>query len=342
MNIRYDHDAMILRQLDAEGGAGNAVADKVTSGGDAPKSDAPAGDAAAKGDPGASGGDKGATGADAALSDLSLTDEMRTKLLGGLPETARDPAAKWLKTRSSMVDLVKAGLGADSKISELNAALKGAIKPLGKDAKPEDVSAYRKAMGVPEAADKYAVYRPDGYEPTDTDTEAEKTYLEAMHAVNAPQAVVDAGLKAHYVLKQQEAKAQEARVAKAAEAAVEDLRVEFGRDYKANIVLADRWLSENLGGDMGDDWKGLMGLRFADGTALGEKPGFVKAIVRLAKAASDDGALIMPTDMGAGMDVDVEIKKMTSKQGTPEYNKPEFQEKLDRLIAIQLKRKAAA
>lgn len=343
MNIRFNLLPMILRQLAAEGAGGDAaVIDKPAAGaGDAA---APTGDAAKGGDAGAGGGQPGGDGkpaaGDAALGDLALTDELRTKLLGGLPETARDQASKWLKTRSSMVDLVKAGLGADSKISELNAQWKGAIRPLGKDAKPEDVAAYRKAAGVPETADKYAVFRPEGYEPTDADTESEKLYLEAMHAVHAPQAVVDAGLKAHYVLKQQEVKARETRVARAAEAAVEDLRVEFGRDYKGNVSLADRWLAENFAGDMGEDWKGLMGMRFEDGTALGEKPGFVKAIVRLAKAASDDGALIMPGDMQDGMDVDAEVEKMKKKQGTPEYNKPEFQERFDRLIAMQLKRKA--
>lgn len=346
MNIRFG--SKVTRQAEIEGAGGGEA--EATAGGKQAAASGDAGKVVAEVADGAIGDDvalRDGIGANSgkteqeAIAELALTDEMRTKLLGALPEDARDRGAKWLKTRSSFADLLKAGLGADSKISDLSAALKGSVKPLAKDAKPEDVAAYRKAFGVPDAADKYAVYRPDGFEPTDSDTDAEKLYLEAMHAVHAPQAVVDAGLRAHYAVVAQTTRAQGERAAKAGEAAQEDLRAEYGRDYKANVTLADRWLAEHLGADMGEDWKGLMGMRFADGTALGEKPGFVKAIVRLAKASSDEGSLLMPGDMQDGTDVTAELSKMKKKMGTPEYNTKEFQDRLDRLIAIDIKRKAA-
>lgn len=342
----------ILRQLDAGvGGGGDTstiekpVAD-AAAGGDAAKAGAgDTGGADAAKDADAEAGDKGAAdaakGGDA-FAGLGLTDELRAQLAGALPKDAQERGAKWLARRASLADLVKAGLSGESKISELTEQMKGAIKVPGKDAKPEEIAAYRKAVGVPEAADKYAVYRPEGYEPTDMDKTGEQMLLEAAHGANYNQAQVDAALKTYYAVQAHAAKEQAEKVAKASEAAVEDLRAEFGRDYKANVTLADRWLAENLGGDMGEDWKGLMGMRFADGRALGEHPGFVKAIVKLAKASADDGSLIMPTDMGAGQDVDAELNKMKSKMGTPEYNTKEFQDKMDRLIAIQLKRKATA
>lgn len=346
-----------LWNLDAEGAGGNvdttgadaakgaadkapaAEAAKGTTGGDAPAETGGKG-ADTTIDRDGIGGNSGKTKAEVA-ADLALSDEMKSRLLSGLPTEAQKRASEWLKTRSSLPDLLKAGLGADSKISELSAQLKGMVKLPGKDAKPEEIAAFRKAAGVPESAEKYAVYRPEGYEPTEFDQEAEKTYLETMHSVHAPQAVVDAGLKAFYTIQAQTAKAQADRAKAAGEAAIEDLRVEYGRDYKANIALADRWLQEHLGQDMGEDWKGLMGLRFADGTALGEKPGFVKAIVKLAKAWADDGPVDIGTS-GSEMNIDTEIATMMGKMGTPEYNSPAFQQKLDGLIALRNKRSARA
>ena len=147
-------------------------------------------------------------------------------------------------------------------------------------------------------------------------------------------------LKTHYLIQAQQQKAMEDRAKAAGEAAIEDLRVEFGRDYKANVALADRYLAEHFGPEMGEEWKDLMGKRFADGTALGEMPGFVKAVVKLAKAWADDGAVHV-TDLGGAQDVDAKIKEMMSKVGTDEYKSPAFQQQLDGLIAIKNRRQAA-
>lgn len=333
---------------DLSGGSeGGGAADEPKVGGDQPAAGsdggkAPAVDPAGKVETPAAGADpaKGSEQGKSATDDLSLSDELRAKLIAALPKEAQERAGKYVKSRSSIADLLKAGLGADSKISELMAAQKGLIKPLGEKATPEEVAAYRKAVGVPETADKYAVYRPEGFEPTEADTEAEKTFLEAAHAANLNQRQVDGVMKTYYLLQAQAAKAQSDRAAAAAEKAVEDLRVEFGRDYKANVALADRWLKEHLGEDMGDDWKGLMGMRFQDGTALGEHTGFVKAIVKLAKAWADDG---LPDigEGGSGESIDQQVDSMMKKMGTDEYNSPAFQQKLQALIAQQNKRRAA-
>lgn len=323
-------------------GATGAAAEKAPTGGDKGAGS----DAGTGADP-AAGGSKEAAGSDTstaaigsnsgkteaeALAELALDDALRGKLIGSLPKEAQERASQWLKRRSSLPDLLKSGLSSDSKITELTAQLKGTIRVPGKDAKPEEIAAYRKAVGVPESAEKYAVYRPEKFEPTKADTEAEQTYLEAMHAAGASQQVVDAGLKAHYLIRAQAEKAMADRAKAVGEAAIEDLRVEYGRDYKANVTLADRWLKEHLAPDMGDGWKGLMNTQLADGTYLGANTGFVKAIVKLAKGWADDGAVEM-TELGSVEDPEAELKKMMSKFGTEEYKSPAFQQRLDAMIA---------
>lgn len=336
-----------------EGGAGDGagtdtqVAEKVTAetggevatkGAEAAGGDADDGGAATKAGIGSNSGKT----ADEVLAELALNDEMKGKLVSSLPKDAQERASKWLKTRASLPDLLKAGLGADSKISELTAQLKGTVRLPGKDAKPEEIAAYRKAVGVPESADKYAVYRPEGYEPTEVDQEVEKTFLESVHAAGLSQPQVDAVLKTHYLIQAQQQKAMETRAREAGERAEEELRIEYGRDYKANLNLANRYIAEMFGPDMGEDAAsahGFLGRRFADGSCLGEDVGFVKGLVRLAKAWADDGAVLMG-DLDGATDVDTEIKTMMGKMGTEEYKSKAFQDKLDGLIAIQQKRQS--
>jgi hypothetical protein len=313
----------------ADAGGDKAASAAAQKGGDAPSSTAGA----------APGGETDAKAAETVLADLALTDDLRGKVLAALPKETSEKAGKWLKTRASIVDLVKAGLGADSKISELTGQLKGAVRLPGKDAKPEEIAAYRKAVGVPETADKYAVYRPNGFEPTDADVETEKVFLEAAHAMGLPQAQVDGVLKTHYQLQEAQKRQFDQRAQKAAEAAEEDLRAEWGRDYKANVALSNRWLDEHLAPHMGKEWTGLMDKRFADGTALGEHPGFVKAIHSLARAWADDGLPDLG-DSGGGEDIDTRVNTMRQKLGTPEYEAPAFQDELKKLIGLQLKRNA--
>lgn len=326
---------------EAAAGGKTAVPEGAAPGGSSGGVDGDAGD-------GGAGDGVGAAASLANSNENYWPEDWATRMASAIPAPKGEKEAKahaervaaFFKTRSNPGDVLKAAFGADSKISELTASMKGMVKLPGKDAKPEDVAAFRKVKGVPETADKYAVYRPDGYEPTEADTEAEKTFLEAAHGMHLGQSEVDALLKTHYAIIGHQQRQQVERAKAAGEAAIEDLRAEYGRDYKANIALADRWLATHLAEDMGEDWKGLMGLRFGDGTALGEKPGFVKAIVRLAKASADDGAF----DMGEGggvVDVDTEINAMMSKMGTDEYKSAAFQQKLDGLIARKSRRSAA-
>lgn len=337
-----------LWTLDAEGAAsgGAATADKTdTAEGAADKSGAAEGGAVdgatGKGD------DKsptlGATSDAEKKADpisLALSDDVRAALLASLPENDRDPAGKFLKTRASIADLLKSGMGADKKISQLTAELKSAIKPINDNATPEEVAAYRKVLGIPDKPEGYKAYRPDGMEFTEGDKAAETRILAKAHALHVPPAQLNGILQEYYALQAEVASERAAAVKVAQEAGVSELHGEYGKQFQPLMNLADRYLGEILGPDMGDDWKGLMKTEFADGRTLASHPGFVKAIVKLAKAHYDDGMMEIGGD--GAMDVDAEIKKLMGKMGTDEYERPEVQQRLDSLIAAQQKRKGRA
>ena len=301
--------------------------------------------AAAGGDEGKPSGKEAASGGDGVdkeakgnLPDYSLTPEIKAFLLGGLSDEAKGKAEKWLGTRASIADLFKSAYSADGKIQELS---QGRIKvPTGKNDDPKDVAAFRKALGIPDSADKYALWTPEGMaEMTAEDKELWGEALADFHAGNMGQRQVDIAVKAFHRAQATAAKAMEARVQAAAEKAQEDLRVEYGRDYKPNIELANRWLGENAPGLRGEDGKSILDKRFADGMALGEHPEFVKLVVRLAKAEADDGDILKGAD-GGGVDPDKRLDELMELMNTDrkKYQSAAVQQEIQRLTAMQMRR----
>lgn len=128
---------------DAGAGAGDAGAG---AGAGAAAGDAGAGDAGAGGDAGADGAKAGAdpdwysqVSADAAEGDTSLRD--------------------WLKA-SNVPDITAlAKIARDNQVALRDS---GRVKVPGDDAKPEDIAAFHRAIGVPEKADGYEFKAPDG------------------------------------------------------------------------------------------------------------------------------------------------------------------------------------
>lgn len=339
----------ILFNLDAGAGGGAPAADTSAPAGDVkpvadapatePKggNEAPAAAATTTADPAPKdGGDKPA--ATGNMPDYSITPELKNWLMGGITDAkSKERAEKWLGTRQSIKDLFTGAYNADSKINELTSSR---IKvPTGKDDDPKEVERFRKAMGIPESPDKYAVWTPEGMQLEPADKELWDEALKDFHASKIGQAGVDTIAKVYYRAQQTAQKALADRAKAAAEKAQEDLRVEYGRDMKPNIELAERWLKENAPGLRDGDGQRILDKRFADGTALGEHPAFVKLIVGLAKQAADDGALVVG-ETTEGTDVDKRIDELMGLMATDKakYQSKAVQDELARLTRIQLQR----
>lgn len=277
--------------VDEETGAASAAADgeaaSKTASSDAGQSAADAGVKTDTGSPSSDAKDS------IAWPDKGFPDDWKNRLIEGMPADAIDKAKKYLGTRASAQDILKAALSADSKISEMAGRLK---PPTGKNDDPKDVVAWNKAMGIPETHEKYAVYTPEGVEQDDFGKEVVGEFLKDAHKSGMGQKAVDTALKSYYRAQAMAAKAMETRSAEAAERCQEDLRVDYGRDYKPNIELANRLIREDFSPHFGDDGaKEFLSQRFQNGMALGEDPRFVRLLVSWAKQRYDDGQI----DMGA-------------------------------------------
>ena len=129
------------------------------------------------------------------------------------------------------------------------------------------------------------------------------------------------------------------RIARVQTAAVDDLRVHFGKEYRPTIELINRMAGEGLG-KHGMDAKQrgeFLSMRFADGTALGEHPAFVKWMGDLAREKYDAGAF-EPTDEVGGANMDARKKEIMGKRWSDPKEYERLQPELDRIIAAENRR----
>ncbi|MEA3053554.1 MAG: hypothetical protein QOG72_2457 [Sphingomonadales bacterium] len=152
------------------GGAGNGA-------GGAADALAGAGAGAASGSAGGAGGDAGG-GAGGAEGDKFL------ELFSAEGGDADNPSAR---------DYIK-GLGVKdpSQLAKLlrdnQSAARNALKVPGEGAKPEEVAAFHKAIGVPESPDKYEIALPEGVTPNQLDMDMVTPLRELAHKAGVPAA----------------------------------------------------------------------------------------------------------------------------------------------------------
>jgi hypothetical protein len=192
---------------------------------------------------------------------------------------------------------------ADALIAAQNKIRTGEVKPvLGKDAKPEEVAAFREAHGIPAEPGKYDLGDlevPEGEKPM-----VEK-FLARVHQVNMTPEHVRASLAAYTEISEaarNERLAQDNDIKTAAEDA---LRAEWGNDYRVNINLVTNLLDTAPEGLRDKLLRG----RLADGTPVGSSPEALKFLVGLARERNPAG-VVVPSGVATAQSVTDEIQKI--------------------------------
>ncbi len=151
--------------------------------------------------------------------------------------------------------------------------LKSTIKaPLPDSPTPEQLAQYRKDNGIPETPDKYDIKLPDGIVMGETDKPVVAEFLKSMHDKNVSPDVVNAALGWYYQTQDvQQAQHKEAeRIAR--KETIEELRKEWGPEYKASQGMIKAWLDKQPD----DAGKMLTSVRDNNGRALLNNATFVK------------------------------------------------------------------
>jgi hypothetical protein len=210
------------------------------------------------------------------VAPADFPDDWRAKMAGD------DKAAlKRLERFKTPADLAKSYLEADKK---LTSGKVGTAEPAPDGTKdPDGLKAWREANGIPADPTGYELPKPVLDRMTDADKPVLASFTEFAHKANLPPSAVQ--VAANWYVEQQEAafEAQQATDAKLKEEVQDELRAEYGQEFRANTTMAKR-LAEEAG------VPDLLEARIPNEARFGENAGkkignvlsFVKGLVDIA------------------------------------------------------------
>ena len=212
------------------------------------------------------------------------------------------PEAVWKKARA---------LEARLSSGELKTALP-------KDAKPEELTQWRKDNGIPESPDKYDL---TGLPITDDTKPLVDEFLKSAHAANMSPEQVKAAIKwqkdsGTSIVAARAEKDEAERVA-----ALDVLNEEWGSGFRRNIQMVEGYL-EKFPESVREQLKGG---RLADGTGIFNHPDIVRGFVAMALEANP-AATLVPSgggDPAKGIDDQIASHEQFMKEHRSDYNKDE-------------------
>lgn len=267
---------------------------------------------------------------------LGFGPQWREEMVGQLPEAERADAMTWAQRYKSPKDFFDGARQAHSKARE-NAALRAP----GDKATPEEIKAYRTAMGVPEKPGEYLDGLPNGLVIGEDDKPAMEFFFgEDFHKLNVPKAVAHQLIGRYNQFQDKITQDRQAADGEDKTAAEDALRTDFGNDYRANMNVLRTYV-EGLPEGVGEI---LSQARGADGVALMNNPAVVKALVGIAREINP-GATLMGGAGGAGgaPDIDAEIAAIekTMRTNRKEYDKdPKMKKRFEDLLDARGRRDA--
>jgi hypothetical protein len=222
----------------------------------------------------------------------------------------------------------------------------GLIKIPGKDAKPEEIAAYHKAIGVPDKPEDYLkdLKLANGAVMGDDDKPFWSSFAEAVHAAGAPPSVVAATANWYYKLQEEQAAAQDEADDAHRREAEKALKEELGPAFKRQTnAVATLFASAPGGADIKNDkslFSRLMGGRLADGKVIGNDPDMLRFMISLVSEVNP-AATVVEDGNQSGLTLDAEIEKIEKIMRTDrrEYN-AKYATRYAELIGARTKMKA--
>lgn len=265
-------------------------------------------------------------------------------MAGTLPENASDEEKAdhtklltRLKRFTTPADAAKAIREQDKLIS--SGQLK---KPLPAKATPEQLKAWRAENGIPEAPDKYDLAVPD-VKFDDNDKPIIETLVAELHASNANNDVVKGALKAYAKIKSDQVAAMEELNVTAKKAVEDELRAEWGQDYRPNVEAVGAMLAHG-GGELQEL---IYGARMPDGTLLAHNPVLAKWLAGHARELGFVAGTVTQQGGDIGKSMDEEIKSIEATMYDEHGRKGSYwdnekvQARYTQLLGARDRRKAA-
>jgi len=208
-------------------------------------------------------------------------------------------------------------------------------EPFPADGKPEDQAKWRETNGIPDAPEKYELALPDGLTVGEEDKAIISAVQKAAHAANLPADAFN-GVAAAYFKAIDDFTAQQAdQDAAWKEETEENLRAEFGADYKRNLAAVENFLGtlpDGLGAR-------LAHARLSDGRPLGADPVALRWLIQTAQEMNPLATLV-PGGAGDIKGIEAELadlKKLMRDDPKTWYASPDKQKRYQELSAAQEK-----
>ena len=194
---------------------------------------------------------------------------------------------------------------------ELRQKLSTSLTPPGPDAGPEQVTEFRRRLGVPDSPAGYHVALPEGLPETLLPDQAVQAnidgFLQAIHGAGASQAVAATAVEWYYGYLAEGLAQQERLQLEAREAAALELRRAWGGEaaFQRNSELARR-AAATLGGDR---FGHFLEQTKAGGLALGDHPEFIRAFAAIGQRMTEDALLLGEAEASA--DAETRLAELT-------------------------------
>lgn len=228
------------------------------------------------------------------------------KVLDWREQIKDDDAKKFAESSTDVTHLVKRALDMRSKLSN------AIIRP-GKNASPEEVSAYRKALGIPEKHEEYEFPELPADKLTPEIKESRAAWAKRFHDLSIPKEVAKSLVN---LFGEDSAKFQEEQVQadKAfAQQSEQALRSEWkGDEYDKNKNMANRAFTE-LASRAGIQVDVLSKLETKDGRFLMDRPELVKLFAVVGREMSE-GTLGPTLTESEAETIDGQIKDLRTQQ----------------------------
>lgn len=242
---------------------------------------------------------------------------------------ASDDKEKNLLSRyGSPKDVAKALREAQIKLSE-----RAKIQIPTDKSTDDEKKAFRDLFNIPEKPTDYQI-KLDGREISEADKPVIDSFLEKMHAKNATPEVVQSAIDTYYEMQEQQLQLIE-QVNKEQQLKLEDdLRLEYGRNYRANIATAKTFIEKTFGNNS----EAILKAIGHDGVMLMNNPDIMRAFVNLGLA--DNPRATIPSGYSSVDNVASRMKEIEKHIATGAYYKDQaMQDEYAKLIEFSQKNK---
>lgn len=249
----------------------------------------------------ASTGFEGTTAGSSGTGSFKWGDGWRDALAGGDAKTLQR-----LGRFNSPEDMWRSYTALEARMS--SGELKSALKP---DATQEEITAWRKANGVPEKPGDYDLKFTDGLVIGEDDKPVIDQFLAVAHKNNLPTAAVRESLAWYYDSVQKQTEDRATKDTELARSAQDSLRNKWGQEYRPNINAVHALLD---GAPAGFKDRFLNG-RLADGTPIGSDVAGLEWMANMSRQLNPAATVVPAGTANAGQAITDELQKFKAMMG---------------------------